>query len=293
MIFTAKDNPHARYSVQLSDINELIKKDPAALIKHTGEYYDNQVKKAAEEIKNEGRHIVLLSGPSGSGKTTTANKLKNALSLFGKTAHVVSLDDFFLGKGRYPKLPDGRDNFESVYALDLQLIRKTISDMLDTGFAKMPRFDFGISERIDNAYQLSVGENDIVIFEGIHALNPILLPENHGRDAHRMYVSPKCRVFDGDEELFCGKELRLYVTRIFQGANNGCLVLDIVGEVIKRRQSVRLADVVAKHTIGMYVVRLGHYRFKFRRNVLYLRYVVFPNAVRCRRNRLALDIAVM
>ncbi len=209
MIFIAKDNPHTRYSVQLSDINELIKKDPAALIKHTGEYYDNQVKKAAEEIKNEGRHIVLLSGPSGSGKTTTANKLKNALSLFGKTAHVVSLDDFFLGKGRYPKLPDGRDNFESVYALDLQLIRKTISDMLDTGFAEMPRFDFGISERIDNAYQLSVGENDIVIFEGIHALNPILLPENHGRDAHRMYVSPKCRVFDGDEELFCGKELRL------------------------------------------------------------------------------------
>ncbi len=209
MIFTAKDDPRARYSVQLSEINRMIKQDPAKLIRLTEQYYDEQVKKTAQRIKNGGQHIVLLSGPSGSGKTTTANKLKVCLSDLGKTAHVVSLDDFFLGKGRYPKLPDGRDNFESVYALDLELIRKTISDMLDKGFARMPKFDFGISERIDNAYELTVGENDIVIFEGIHALNPILLPENHGSDAHKMYVSPKCTVFDGQEEIVCGKDLRL------------------------------------------------------------------------------------
>ena len=209
MIFTAKGDPHSRYSVQLSEINRMLKNDPEEFIRFSDNYYKRQITKTAESVKNSGHRIVLLSGPSGSGKTTTANKLKEELSLFGKTAHVVSLDDFFRGKGRYPKLPDGRDNFESVLALDLELIKKTISDMLDEGFSNMPRFDFSASERIDNAYSLTVGENDIVIFEGIHALNPILMPEHHGHDAHRIYVSPKCQVLDGYEEVISGKTLSL------------------------------------------------------------------------------------
>lgn len=209
MISTVKVDPHARYIVQFSEINKMLKNDPEELIRFSTDYYKRQIRQTAENVRDSKQRIVLLSGPSGSGKTTTANKLKEELSLFGKTAHVISLDDFFRGKGRYPKLPDGRDNFESVFALDLDLIKSTISDMLDSGFANMPRFDFSISERIDNAYTLTVGENDIVIFEGIHALNPILIPDNHGSDAHRIYVSPKCQVLDGYEEIISGKTLRL------------------------------------------------------------------------------------
>lgn len=209
MIFTAKGDPHARYSIQLSEINRMLKNDPEELIRFSDDYYKRQITKTAESINASGHRIVLLSGPSGSGKTTTAFKLKQELALFGKTAHMVSLDDFFRGKGRYPKLPDGRDNFESVFALDLELIKKTILDMLDEGYANMPRFDFSTSERIDNAYSLTVGENDIVIFEGIHALNPMIMPDNHGHDAHRIYISPKCQVLDGYEEIVSGKTLRL------------------------------------------------------------------------------------
>ncbi len=209
MIFSEKTNPHSRYNVELSEIEKLIQEDIKTLVEETDRYYQNQVKITAEEIENSRQHIVLLSGPSGSGKTTTAGKLKEELSRFGKTAHVISLDDFFRGKGRYPKLPDGRDDFESVYALDLELIRKTISDMLDNGYASMPKFDFSISEKIDNAYGLEVGENDIVIFEGIHALNPILLPENHGKDTHKIYISPKCQIVDNGETVISSKTLRL------------------------------------------------------------------------------------
>ncbi len=209
MIFSEKTNPHSRYNVELSEINKLIQEDIKALVDETDRYYQNQVKTTAEEIEDSRQHIVLLSGPSGSGKTTTAGKLKQELSRFGKVAHVISLDDFFRGKGRYPRLPDGRDDFESVYALDLELIRKTISDMLDNGYASMPKFDFAISERIDNAYQLEVGEKDIVIFEGIHALNPILLPENHGKDTQKIYVSPKCQIVDNGETVISSKTLRL------------------------------------------------------------------------------------
>lgn len=209
MIFSEKTNPHKRYDVELSEINKIIQEDAETLIDETDRYYQEQVENTAREIENSRQHIVLLSGPSGSGKTTTANKLKEELSRYGKTAHVVSLDDFFRGKGRYPKLPDGRDDFESVYALDLELIRKTISDMLDNGYASMPKFDFAVSEKIDNAYGLEVGEKDIVIFEGIHALNPILLPENHGKDAHKIYVSPKCRIVDNGGIVISSKTLRL------------------------------------------------------------------------------------
>lgn len=209
MIFSEKTNPHSRYNVELSEINKLIREDVRTLVDETDKYYQNQIELTAEEIENSHQHIVLLSGPSGSGKTTTAGKLKEELSRFGKTAHVISLDNFFRGKGRYPKLPDGRDDFESVYALDLELIRTTISDMLDNGYASMPRFDFALSEKIDNAYGLEVGEKDIVIFEGIHALNPILLPENHGKDAHKIYVSPKCQIVDDGKTLISSKTLRL------------------------------------------------------------------------------------
>lgn len=209
MIFSEKTNPHSRYNVELSAINKLIQEDVKTLVEETDRYYQNQVKTTAEEIEDSHQHIVLLSGPSGSGKTTTAGKLKEELSRFGKTSHVISLDDFFRGKGRYPKLPDGRDDFESVYALDLELIRKTISDMLDCGYASLPKFDFTISEKIDNAYGLEVGEKDIVIFEGIHALNPILLPENHSNDAHKIYISPKCQIVDNGEMIISSKTLRL------------------------------------------------------------------------------------
>ena len=209
MNFTAKGDPHARYSIQLSEINRMLKNDPEQLMRFSDDYYQRQINKTAESTSKSGRRIVLLTGPSGSGKTTTANKLKEELALFGKTAHVISLDDFYRGKGKYPKLPDGRDNYESVMALDLELIRKTISNIIDRGYAEMPKFDFSTVEKIDNAYTLTVEENDVVIFEGIHALNPMIMPDHHGHEAYRIYVSPKCQVLDGYEEVISGKNLRL------------------------------------------------------------------------------------
>lgn len=209
MIFTERNDPHDRYFVELSEINRMINEGVPELVRRTEEYYNRQVCACVDGIEKLRRNIVLLAGPSGSGKTTTAQKLKKELENRKIAAHVISLDNFFVGKGNYPKLPDGRDDFESVNALDISLIHSTISDMLERGHASLPEFDFSASIRRDGASELCLNDRDIVIFEGIHALNPQLMPKEHGRDAYRVYVSPKCCVTNGGKPLIPGKILRL------------------------------------------------------------------------------------
>ncbi len=208
MNFTENSDLRRRYCEQLETMNDRLREKNFAAQCET--YYQNQIAHTAQALIESGRQIVLLSGPSASGKTTTAQKLAQTLeSRFDRRAHVISLDDFFVGKGNYPKLPDGREDFESVDALHLTLFWETVDALLCQGRAMMPQFDFSASVRKDGAYELEVGKRDVVIFEGIHALNPRLMPADHGKDAYRVYVSPKCQVCRGDALFFPSRDLRL------------------------------------------------------------------------------------
>ena len=209
MIFSHPKDKNEKRRMSLETINDLVKNSPEKLIIQTRDYYFSQVEECANEIIKDNSKVVLLSGPSGSGKTTTAKNIADNLNKKGKIAHVVSIDDFYVGKGNYPLLPDGSEDFESVYSLDLDLFRKTVDEILTKDKVSLPRFDFATSSRKDNAYSLDLSKDDIIIFEGIHALNPLLLPENHKSEVFKLYVAVKTQIYKDDTLVLSSREIRL------------------------------------------------------------------------------------
>ncbi len=209
MIFSYPQNPQEKRTIDFFELENEMQNNLTALIETTAQYYDNQLNKTVDLIIKDHSKIVLLSGPSGSGKTTTAKKLAQKLSEKGKNAHVISIDDFFVGKGNYPLLPDGSEDFESVYSLDLNLFKNTVTQILTSTKVSLPRFDFATSSREDNAYSINLTDNDIIIFEGIHALNPLLLPNNHTSELFKLYVAVKGQVFKGEEKIFSSSNIRM------------------------------------------------------------------------------------
>ena len=159
----------------LQTINDLAEKSPKELVMRAERHYLNEISAAADRIaQNKSIKVIAIAGPSSSGKTTTAHMLREALAKQGIKTDVVSLDDFYLPQETLPLLPDGTRDIESVNALDIPLINKCFNEALMTGKAALPKFDFLKKIRIENAHELDISGNSIVIAEGLHALNPVL-----------------------------------------------------------------------------------------------------------------------
>jgi len=160
------------------DLIALAARQPAGFVQMCERHYAERVDTLAEEITTSGRTVVMLTGPSATGKTTSAHKLADAVNGKGKKSTVISLDDFFVGEGRYPKRADGTDDYECLEALDVPLIRRSLEELCRTGCCTIPLFDF-ITQR-PNGNRVIDCAGGVVIVEGLHALNPELtshLPE--------------------------------------------------------------------------------------------------------------------
>lgn len=149
--------------------------------------YRARIDSLAGRLVESGRRIVMLTGPSATGKTTSANKLAAAVEARGRSSTVLSLDDFFVGEGRYPKRADGADDYECLEALDLPLLRDCLRQLHETGRCQAPVFDFltqmpGGSQEIDC-------RDGLVIVEGLHALNPALTDHLPQQAVFRIYAS--------------------------------------------------------------------------------------------------------
>ncbi|MFV0401907.1 MAG: uridine kinase [Oscillospiraceae bacterium] len=197
--------------VETEEINQLARENPARLIADSEAYYNDQVMNAAKLIRKAGGRykFVLLCGPSASGKTTTAHKLKHRLVAQGIGAGVVSMDNFFMGMDSYPLLPDGNPDMESIEAVDMELLNQTFEKLLSTGGSKFPVFDFTTQTRHLEHQEMALGEKDVLIMEGIHALNPAVLRDIPRDRVFRLYVSVRSRFINGDRRILDPKEIRL------------------------------------------------------------------------------------
>ena len=199
-------------NLQLHHINQQVQQDAAAFILQEHQRYARQMQLLTEAVKQrlQDRLLVLLSGPSSSGKTTTADWLCRELAKEGIAGHVVSLDDFYRGRERAPLLPDGSYDYESVEALDLPLLRLCMHELLEYGETLLPRFDFATGSPAPEKRPLKIGHGSVVIFEGIHALNP-QLEEDFGGDAvpFKIFVHTGNAIFDGEQTLLTRRDLRL------------------------------------------------------------------------------------
>lgn len=176
---------HCEYSID--EINHLIRTDPQRLIGEAERDYAAQVREAVTRF--DGHRVLCLAGPSGSGKTTTANKLAEILNREGRPAIVLSMDDFY--KNRSDMVPvDGKLNFEVIDALEVDLLQEKIKELLNKGRAKLPRYDFLASGRIDDATPVSLPENGCIIIEGIHGLHEEVSQCFEKDLLFRVYISP-------------------------------------------------------------------------------------------------------
>lgn len=144
--------------------------------------HEKKIAEIADLIHDKNSKIVLVAGPSSSGKTTFAHRLSVQLKVNKLIPHVISLDDYYLDRTDIPFDEDGKQNFEVVESLDINMINNHLERLLKGETVEIPRYNFakGIKEYKGNFLRL--GENDIIVMEGIHGLNDIItktvLPEN-------------------------------------------------------------------------------------------------------------------
>ncbi|MEG2310786.1 MAG: nucleoside kinase [Clostridia bacterium] len=134
--------------------------------------------------------IVLIAGPSSSGKTTFAQKLGVQLKLTGYNPITLSMDNYFKERKDTPLGDDGKFNFECVEALDIELFNSQMRDLIDGKTVELPEFDFMLGAKKYNGNFLSLTSNDVLIIEGIHALNPILTKFTSDENKYRIYIAP-------------------------------------------------------------------------------------------------------
>ena len=196
----------------LKDINFRTVSDPKGFIDECDEVYAKRVETAADMIIENSRRspIVLLSGPSGSGKTTTARKISEALERRGVHAHYVGMDDYFrtVDPATAPRTPEGDIDFESPLCLDMELLNDHFSMLAEGKRIYIPKYEFSRRMRvIEPSKSIKLKKDEIVVFEGIHALND-LITQKHP-DAFKLYISARSNVEFNGEVVFKGTWFRL------------------------------------------------------------------------------------
>ena len=191
--------------IELNDINHALRTDPKGYVAQCDNLYDNRVDKAAELVLNrlQRSRVALLAGPSSSGKTTTASRLKKALEKRGVYAHMISLDDYYRSKSEpdFPRTKDGELDLEAPEGLDLALLGRHLEALDKGGEIVVPYFDFKLQAQVPEKFRpLQLKDQEVVIFEGIHGLNPLLTSKNP--EATRLFVSTASSVYDNDVEVF-------------------------------------------------------------------------------------------
>lgn len=202
---------------KLEYINERANHDPLEFIKECEERYDNIINSIVNKIiTEEGREIVMLAGPSSAGKTTTARKLKEGLLKKGVKTYVLSLDDFYLNRDDIPYLPDGTQDYETVYALDLNRLEKDLNGLIRGETVKTPVFDFTTGKRSDTDFnEITLGDDDVVIIEGLHALNPVITEKVQGK-LLKVYINVSSRIYDEKGNIILNKRNMRFVRRMIR-----------------------------------------------------------------------------
>lgn len=188
----------------LKDINFKTVADPAGFIAECDERYNALVQEAADRIV-ENRHnspIVLLSGPSGSGKTTSSMKIAEELNKRGLGTNYVGMDDYFKTVDHStPRTEDGELDLESPLCLDMELLNKHFTQLAQGERVYVPKYEFSRRMRIQEpSKSIKLKKDEIVIFEGIHALNSMITDVHP--EAFKLYISARSDVLFGWEVVF-------------------------------------------------------------------------------------------
>lgn len=175
----------------VGDFNQAIDANHATDIINISEaLQEKKIAKIAEEIASrKGVKLVLLAGPSSSGKTTSCKRLSMQLAVNGLKPLQISLDDYFVDREKTPKDASGEYDYESIYALDLDLINEQFNALFRGEEVELPKYDFQSGKSKKSGNKLKMNDNNVLVVEGIHALNPELTAHIPQEQIFRVYAS--------------------------------------------------------------------------------------------------------
>ena len=175
----------------VGDFNQAIDANHATDIINISEaLQEKKIAKIAEEIASrKGVKLVLLAGPSSSGKTTSCKRLSIQLAVNGLKPLQISLDDYFVDREKTPKDASGEYDYESIYALDLDLINEQFNALFRGEEVELPKYDFQSGKSKKSGNRLKMNDNNVLVVEGIHALNPELAAHIPQEQIFRVYAS--------------------------------------------------------------------------------------------------------
>ena len=176
----------------VADLNGLVTNGRIReLIRVNEALHEKRYSQIADMICQRGAKAVMLAGPSSSGKTTSGNRLATQLRVHGKKPILMGLDDYYIDRDLIQPGPDGQLDLEHINTIDTDLFRQHIAQLLSGEEVELPVFDFKSGKRRWKGHKLCLEKDSIIIVEGLHGLNPALIPDGIAPDLiFRMYVSP-------------------------------------------------------------------------------------------------------
>ena len=193
----------------------------------------NLIRDRKDEVK-----IVLIAGPSASGKTTFCKRLMVQLAVNGLKPTMISLDDYFVDREKTPKDRNGEFDFEAIEAIDVEFFNQQLIQLFKGETVELPKFSFTVGKKFPSDKKLKLGQGSILIVEGIHGMNPELVPHIEPANTFKIFLSALTQISVDDQNHISTTDNRLIRRMIRDSKYRNYSAL----ETIRRWQSVRAGE---------------------------------------------------
>ncbi len=191
------------------DLNKTIEENKYGdMIRTVEALHEKKIAEIADMIVKKSSKVILIAAPSSSGKTSFAHRLSTQLKVNGKNAVPISLDDYFIERKDTPKNELGKPDYESIHAIDIAKFNEDMKKLLNGEEIEKIKFDFIYGTRVYTGEKFSIKENEPIVIEGIHGLNPLLTAQIEDRVKFKIYISAITQVNLDDHNRIPTTDLR-------------------------------------------------------------------------------------